>query len=67
MAAALRQYSPAELRAATGGFCAAACIGGGGFGRVFRAMLNGVPVAIKLLDWTSLQARRAGPPPPPRR
>ncbi|RVW82732.1 Receptor-like protein kinase FERONIA [Vitis vinifera] len=52
-----RQFSLAEIRAATNNFDKALVIGEGGFGRVFKGYINGgeTPVAIKGLKPTSQQ------------
>ena len=52
-----RQFSLAEIRAATNNFDKALVIGEGGFGRVFKGYINGgeTPVAIKGLEPTSEQ------------
>ncbi|KAG2499090.1 hypothetical protein HYH03_003273 [Edaphochlamys debaryana] len=49
------EFSVAELYAATGGFHKLCLIGEGGFGKVYRAMINYTPVAIKVLDRQGLQ------------
>ncbi|EFJ51062.1 hypothetical protein VOLCADRAFT_79970 [Volvox carteri f. nagariensis] len=49
------EYGVAELYAATGGFHKLCLIGEGGFGKVYRAMINYTPVAIKVLDPQGLQ------------
>lgn len=42
---------PADVAAATGGFHTVAEIGEGGFGKVYRAMVNHRPVACKVRQW----------------
>ncbi|KAL6758063.1 protein kinase [Haematococcus lacustris] len=54
----LRLYSAAELSEATAGFSQHCLIGSGGFGKVYRAMVNLTPVAIKVLDHEGLQGLR---------
>ncbi|KAG2453662.1 hypothetical protein HYH02_001875 [Chlamydomonas schloesseri] len=49
------EYGVTELYAATGGFHKLCLIGEGGFGKVYRAMINYTPVAIKVLDKQGLQ------------
>lgn len=49
------EYKLEDLNRATDSFNVACMIGSGGFGSVYRAMLNRRPVALKVLDWKSLQ------------
>ncbi|KAG1679318.1 hypothetical protein FOA52_009350 [Chlamydomonas sp. UWO 241] len=51
-------FSASELHSATGGFNSLCLIGEGGFGKVYRAMVNLTPVAIKVLDHEGLQGLR---------
>ncbi len=44
----IQNVPPAVLALATGGFHTLAEIGEGGFGKVYRAMVNNRPVAIKV-------------------
>lgn len=46
----VNNVGPTEIAAATGGFHAVAEIGEGGFGKVYRAMVNHRPVACKVRD-----------------
>lgn len=52
-----RLYSYDELARATQGFAAANRLGCGGYGPVFRGVLDGVPVAVKLLDTSGLSSQ----------
>lgn len=45
-----RVYSKLDLDIATGSFSPLHKIGGGGFGTVYKGMLDGIPVAIKVMD-----------------
>ncbi len=47
---ACRIYSEAELSEATENFAPSNRVGRGGFGSVFRGTLDGVPVAVKVMD-----------------
>jgi serine/threonine protein kinase len=55
---ALKVFSASELYQATGGFHKICLIGEGGFGKVYHAMVNLTPVAIKVLDHEGLQGMR---------
>lgn len=44
----LKEFTLQELAEATGGFHPLGVIGEGGFGQVYRAMINLTPVAIKV-------------------
>jgi hypothetical protein len=44
----IKVFSASELYKATGGFHSMCLIGEGGFGKVFHAMVNLTPVAIKV-------------------
>lgn len=48
MAQEVHDVNPANIAAATGGFHVVAEIGEGGFGKVYRAMVNHRPVACKV-------------------
>eukprot|EP00879_Flechtneria_rotunda_P018522 GHRR01019435.1.p1 GENE.GHRR01019435.1~~GHRR01019435.1.p1 ORF type:complete len:420 (+),score=137.92 GHRR01019435.1:571-1830(+) len=52
-----RLYSYDELAQATQGFSIARKLGAGGYGPVFRGMLDGVPVAVKLLDTSGISTQ----------
>lgn len=54
----IREYSAAEIRACTGQLSDLAMVGQGGFGRVYRAMLNLTPVAIKVSTREAARAHR---------
>ncbi|GAX76050.1 hypothetical protein CEUSTIGMA_g3493.t1 [Chlamydomonas eustigma] len=54
----LKVFSASELHQATGGFHKICLIGEGGFGKVYHAMINLTPVAIKVLDHEGLQGMR---------
>lgn len=56
-AASLRLYQLPAVREACGGFDPKRCIGEGGFGKVYRGSMMGLPVAVKKLDETGLQGR----------
>ncbi|CAM9856407.1 unnamed protein product [Ectocarpus sp. 4 AP-2014] len=56
-AASLRLYQLPAVREACGGFDQKRCIGEGGFGKVYRGSMMGLPVAVKKLDETGLQGR----------
>ncbi|GFR44035.1 hypothetical protein Agub_g5192, partial [Astrephomene gubernaculifera] len=45
-----RVYSYQQLYAATGGFSAGSKLGEGGYGPVYRGTLDGIPVAVKVMD-----------------
>ncbi|KAG2438743.1 hypothetical protein HXX76_005288 [Chlamydomonas incerta] len=45
-----RTYSYEDLRAATGGFSPINKLGEGGYGPVYRGTLDGIPVAVKVMD-----------------
>lgn len=51
----LKHYTAAELSSALGAFNPLCLIGEGGFGRVYRAMIDLTPVAVKVLDHGGLQ------------
>lgn len=55
-----RTYSYEELARATQGFSGTNKLGAGGFGPVYRGMLDGVPVAVKLLDPSGLSMQVGG-------
>ncbi|KAJ0962205.1 hypothetical protein J5N97_030033 [Dioscorea zingiberensis] len=56
---ALRRFSYAQLRRATGSFSPSHRLGQGGFGPVFRGALSmGQEVAVKLMEAGSLQGKR---------
>lgn len=56
-AASLRLYQLPAVKEACGGFDPKRCIGEGGFGKVYRGSMMGLPVAVKKLDETGLQGR----------
>mmetsp|Transcript_46280 Transcript_46280/g.86329 ORF Transcript_46280/g.86329 Transcript_46280/m.86329 type:complete len:518 (+) Transcript_46280:299-1852(+) len=51
----IQQYSVEEIKAATNNFASDTEIGEGGFGKVYRGVLNGMHVAIKQLGPDSMQ------------
>mmetsp|Transcript_11213 Transcript_11213/g.21353 ORF Transcript_11213/g.21353 Transcript_11213/m.21353 type:complete len:648 (+) Transcript_11213:99-2042(+) len=53
----LKVYTYLELTTATDNFSARSKIGEGGFGKVYRGKLQGMPVAIKKLDSESLKGQ----------
>eukprot|EP00798_Chlamydomonas_sp_ICE-L_P025110 gene25110-10751_t len=55
---ALHVYPVSDLWNSTGGFHQICCVGEGGFGKVYRAMVNLTPVAIKVLDHSGLQGMK---------
>lgn len=63
-----QEFSVQELYAATGGFNKLCVIGEGGFGKVYRAMINLTPVAVKVLvlvcvrTWRGVWGANHSPP-----
>lgn len=44
------EFPEEELKCATKNFCAMNMIGKGGFGKVYKGLLRGTPVAVKVLS-----------------
>jgi len=57
----VREVGPCEVASSTGGFHSISEIGEGGFGKVYRAMLNQRPVAIKVNSFNGNQGASKAP------
>jgi serine/threonine protein kinase len=57
---AARRFSYDDLSRATNGFAPSNLIGRGGYGCVYRGVMDGVPVAVKTLDAEAMAAVAAG-------
>lgn len=56
----LQNYSAEEIRKTTNGY--ATCLGGGGYGNVYKGSLSHIPVAVKVLgaDVMQVKSQRLG-------